>query len=1110
MSSSSKTNTASTKQINKTPLSPLILVKTKIPQNSNKSPNDFSDNDDIWQTKNSNKRIRSPLTKSPPYKKVDSNIFLSKNRFAPLMPTAATENENETQHMETSSEQPTDINNDTNTIKISLPPPIFIEANLNYNTLCLKLKELTDTSSFVCKSTTKGVKIQTFSSDSYRSVIKFLKEEDVSFHSYQSKENKPFRIVIRNLHPSTDKKHISKELSELGFQVKNITSVLHKSTKTPLPLFFVDLEQSESNQDIFKLTLLCYSKVKVETPHTKKEIPQCQRCQSYGHTRSYCFHNPRCVRCGNNHESTQCQKDRSEPAKCALCSGSHPANYRGCQIHKDLLKYRKLHLNPSQRNKKVHQFSPETNTTQEIPNSQNFPPLSKTPTISIPPGNHSNHWSKNDIPPENNLTNQLSSFINELNLPNHFQSKLTNLNDPASDHTPVLIQINASISSHNNNNSSKIIWPRFRNIMSWNTNLNNKLKSHADIDKAISTFTETILIAKKNASVPLLGPKSDHLITPEIRQLITEKRRARNRWQYFHYPEDRRKYNSLSNKLKSLLKTHKNELYKSHLASLSPNNGSLWKKTKSLLRQKETLPPLLRDDNSLAIDDQDKADLLASHLADSFKPHSSLTSQNHIDLVETYLISPLPMALPAKHTTPAEVSNIIKNLKNNKSPGHDQISNKIIKNLPPKSIIWLTYIFNALLRLSYFPPTWKNSIIITILKPGKPSNSPSSYRPISLLPAFGKMFEKIILKRLLPIVQKENILPDIQFGFRSKHSTNHQLHRVTDFVSSALESKKYCAGVFLDVAKAFDTVWHHGLLFKLKKTFSAPYYLLLKSYLENRSFRVRINTRLSTHHEVQAGVPQGSDIAPFLYIFYTADIPVSQFTLTGTYADDTAILASSVNPILASHQIQTHLNILIPWFNKWGIKINETKSSHITFSLRPHDCPPIIMNNSTIPHCTTVKYLGLTFDRKLTWGPHLKDKRKQLNSRLHLLRPLLRSNTNIQNKILIYKCLLRPLWTYGIILWGPTKKSNAYTIQAFQSICLRIIAKAPWYVTNKLLHDDLQIKTVQETATNFYKRFHGNLLMNHNHLISQLASKTLPDNPTRRLKRSWCRDLLNH
>jgi len=187
------------------------------------------------------------------------------------------------------------------------------------------------------------------------------------------------------------------------------------------------------------------------------------------------------------------------------------------------------------------------------------------------------------------------------------------------------------------------------------------------------------------------------------------------------------------------------------------------------------------------------------------------------------------------------------------------------------------------------------------------------------------------------------------------------------------------------------------------------------------------------------------------------------------------------------------------WFNKLGIKISETKSSYITFSLSPQDCPPITLNNSIIPHCTQVKYIGLTYSKEDLLGPHLMDRQKKLNSRLHLLRPLLRSNINIQNKILIYKCLLRPTWTYGIILWGPAKKSNTQTIQAFQSICLRIIAKAPWYVTNKLLHDDLQIKSIHDTATNFYKKFHGKLLMNHNHLIFQLASKTLPDNPTRRL-----------
>jgi len=107
---------------------------------------------------------------------------------------------------------------------------------------------------------------------------------------------------------------------------------------------------------------------------------------------------------------------------------------------------------------------------------------------------------------------------------------------------------------------------------------------------------------------------------------------------------DRQKYNSLSNKLKSILKTYKNGQYKSHLASLSPNKGTLWKKTKSLLQHKENLPPLLREDNLLAVHDQDKAELFASHLTDSIKPHSSLSSPNHIDLVKIALLFSLPMA----------------------------------------------------------------------------------------------------------------------------------------------------------------------------------------------------------------------------------------------------------------------------------------------------------------------------------------------------------------------------------------------------------------------------------------------------------------------------------
>jgi hypothetical protein len=308
------------------------------------------------------------------------------------------------------------------------------------------------------------------------------------------------------------------------------------------------------------------------------------------------------------------------------------------------------------------------------------------------------------------------------------------------------------------------------------------------------------------------------------------------------------------------------------------------------------------------------------------------------------------MSLPAKHTTLSEIFSIIKSLKINKSPGHDQISNKMVKNFPAKTIIQLSHIYNATLRLSYFPLTWKSAIIIPILKSSKPPDKADSYRPISLLPVLRKMLEKILLKRLFKISNEQNALPDFQFGFRPKLATFYQLHRVVDLIASSLETKKYCSAVFLDVAQAFDSVWHTGLLYKLKKIYPAPYYLLLKSYIENRSFNVKIESTLSNSYDILAGVPQGSDIAPFLYIIFTADIPTTENTLMGTYADDTAILAANSGPHICSHHLQNHLNMLSKWCNAWKIKVNELKSTHVTFTLRPKECPEVSFSNSVIPH----------------------------------------------------------------------------------------------------------------------------------------------------------------
>jgi hypothetical protein len=149
-----------------------------------------------------------------------------------------------------------------------------------------------------------------------------------------------------------------------------------------------------------------------------------------------------------------------------------------------------------------------------------------------------------------------------------------------------------------------------------------------------------------------------------------------------------------------------------------------------------------------------------------------------------------------------------------------------------------------------------------------------------------------------------------------------------------------------------------------------------------------------------------------------------------------------------------------------------------------------------------VKYLGLLFDRRLTWSPYLKDKRKKLNSRLHLLRPLLRSNLALPLKLIIYKTLIKPLWVYGVVIWVSAKKLNKKTIQAFQNVYCRIITGTPWYISNNALNSDLKIGSVNNTATILYKCFHAKLPFNPNQFIRDLAILALPGNPTRRLKRN--------
>jgi len=655
-------------------------------------------------------------------------------------------------------------------------------------------------------------------------------------------------------------------------------------------------------------------------------------------------------------------------------------------------------------------------------------------------------------------------------------------------------------------------WEKFQSTLINSTNLKTRLKTEYDIDDAVNTLTKSIQTAAWNSCTPKPTSNLENYSIPlHIRSLIVQKRRARAIWQRTKYPSDKRTFNNLCTLLKKQLAKQRSDDFIKFTTSLSEKDGSLWRTTRNILKHKSIASPIKKQDGSWAIDDINKAETFREYLSGVFQPNTNLLIPEVVNRTNELLSTPLPLTLPPKHFTPGEIKTCIYNFPLKKSPGFDLITAEVARKLPHKVIIHLTHILNSILRLSYFPIQWKFSIIILFPKPNKPPDNPTSYRPISLLPFFSKLYEKLILKRIYPIIKENNLIPNEQFGFRENHSTIHQIHRLADSISCSLENKQYTSAVFIDVSQAFDKVWHPGLLYKLKTMLPPPYYLFYMSYLKERHFAVRSGSELSSISPIHAGVPQGAVSSPTLYNLYTSDQPTHPNTQVAEYADDKVIYSTNTDPKLVSIAIQNHLNILSTWYSQWGIKINESKSIYTTFTLKKQLPPPISLNNKPIPNSDTVKYLGLLFDKRLTWAKHIHNTKISLNRRLSLLRNILgkSSKLNLKTKLNLYNLLLKPIWSYGIQIWGSSKKTNVQKIQVFQSKILRLITNAPPYVSNFTLHTDLKIPMINEVAKTNYTRFHKRLLNHTNPLIANLSSTTLPGNPTRRLKRQWPRDFLN-
>ncbi|GBL92463.1 RNA-directed DNA polymerase from mobile element jockey [Araneus ventricosus] len=233
----------------------------------------------------------------------------------------------------------------------------------------------------------------------------------------------------------------------------------------------------------------------------------------------------------------------------------------------------------------------------------------------------------------------------------------------------------------------------------------------------------------------------------------------------------------------------------------------------------------------------------------------------------------------------------------------------------------------------YFPQCWKTAVVVPIPKPDQDLNLPQNYRPISLLSSLSKVYEFVLLKRLNQFLNNNHIIISEQFGFRKNLSTSHQLLRVTELIFDGFAKSETTGALFLDVAKAFDKIWHDGLLAKLMRlSCSAQFIKITHSFLTSRNFRVRVNNILSNPRPILSGCAQGSLLSPTLFNIYLNDIPNFPSCHLAIFADDTAILTRHKHPDIAVQALQTYVSQLQLWLADWKIKVNPSKCACLLFT----------------------------------------------------------------------------------------------------------------------------------------------------------------------------------
>lgn len=251
--------------------------------------------------------------------------------------------------------------------RVTKPPPIILYGIEDINKLTELLEKAANKTDFIYKIINHNqLRISCISVEVYKNIINAVREKGLIGHTFNRKDKRSCRIVIRNLHPTTSISDIKEALERTGNTVVGeIINVKFGPKKKPTSTFFANLEQGPNNKAVKNLKHINNHTVIIEDPKKRNTIVQCQRCQQYGHTKNYCMRPYRCVKCAQSHRTAECPKtDRNTPATCALCFGAHPANYKGCEVYREIIT----------RKSKKQTYNKTGETPKTITNSNTEPP----------------------------------------------------------------------------------------------------------------------------------------------------------------------------------------------------------------------------------------------------------------------------------------------------------------------------------------------------------------------------------------------------------------------------------------------------------------------------------------------------------------------------------------------------------------------------------------------------------------------------------------------------------------------------------------------------------------------------------------------------------------